>query len=148
MNRTAAVSFLAAEYPALMSEYKVSADDTAAGLKGPIDNTFRALGFEESALSEATSIGTSTATSSVVTLLRYFALRHFLSIAASKVDITVGTPQEGKQQSQAFRSIEKLLKAAQSEVSNLGLLDFGEFQLGRLTLDFLEPIPALGESLS
>lgn len=136
MNRSEAVTYLGEQFADLATDAGVTATDTAAGYKGPIDAALRLIGTSES------DIATADITSSVadyLAALDYTALLRFHRLYAVRVDISVGEPAVDKKRSQAFKAIGELLKQAKEAAEVAGVLDSADgWVLGRMQLDFLE----------
>jgi hypothetical protein len=139
MNRTAATTYLTEEYRELATNAKFTTQQTTDAYNIAIDMSLRYLSFEESALSTA-----DVAQADVLkyyALLDYFALKRFLKLLSILFDVTLPGPLQALR-SQAFKNVGILLERAESELANKGIVIGGNdsgYQLGRMTLDFLEP---------
>lgn len=137
MNRTEAVTYLGEQFSTIATELGVTATDTAAGYKGPIDAALRLIGTAEG------DIAAADVTSDVpayLAALDYTTLLRFSRMAAVRVDIEVGEPNVIKKRSQMFKAIGELLKQAKEAAEAAGVIDTANgWTLGRLQLDFLEP---------
>jgi len=137
MNRSEAVTYLDEQFSTIAGNLGVTAADTAAGYKGPIDAALRLIGTAEG------DIATADITSSVgnyLAALDYTTLLRFQRMYAIRVDVSVGEPAVDKKRSQAFKAIGELLAHAKEAAEVAGVLDSGNgWTMGRLQLDFLEP---------
>jgi hypothetical protein len=139
MNRLAASAYLSECYAELLNDAKFSTQQTTDALNGAIDMSLRQLGFDESVLASA-DVGQAD-TLAYLALLNYYALKRFATLLAIRFDVNISGAVSA-QRSQAFDRVRILMEEAAIEVQRLGF-DVGGtttgFELGRLTLDFLEP---------
>lgn len=137
MNRSDSVTYLSEQFGTIAAELGVTATDTTAGYKAPIDTALRLVGITE------TDLATAEVTANIVTYqtaLDFTTLQYLWRKASVRVDITVGTPAVSKKRSQVFAQIGDMLKAARSAAEDAGVLDgAASWQAGRIGLDYLEP---------
>lgn len=137
MNRSDSVTYLSEQFGTIAAELGVTATDTTAGYKAPIDTALRLIGTAEG------DIATADITSDVtgyLAALDYTALLRFQRMYATRVDISIGEPAVDKKRSQSFKNLAELLAQAKDAAIAAGVLDTANgWTVGRLNLDFLEP---------
>lgn len=138
MNRQAALDYLTQEFRELADDAQFQGTEQTEAYNAAIDNSLRQLGYEESALLTA-EVAQGNVTR-YIALLEYFALRRFAKVLAPRVSVSLPGPASA-QLNQAFSHVQALLDVAKAEVAAFGVDPGGaaSFQLGRMTLDFLEP---------
>jgi len=102
-----------------------------------INQALRALGTLQGDLPTATVLDAQVSDS--IALAEYYSLQRFARALALQVDITLDAPVESKKRSQMFTQVTALLALARADVKARGYLD-QSWELGRLSLDFIEPI--------
>lgn len=137
MNRAEALAFLNGEFSALGTKAGLTNTDTDAGWKAAIDAALRDLGVARADL-QTTTIAASL-DADFEALLRYWALQRVRSSLAAKEDVKLDGPGIDVKRSQLFKQVEPMLAEYRLEVEALGYGGAGA-SIGRLTLDFLEPV--------
>jgi len=102
-----------------------------------VNQTLRALGTLQGDLPTASVLDAQV--SDAIALAEYYSLQRFARALALQVDITLDAPVESKKRSQMFTQVTALLALARADVKARGYLD-QSWELGRLSLDFIEPI--------
>ncbi len=142
MDRTSAIDYLTGEYSEVVTEVKLTSDQTTTAYTNAIDMSLRQLGVADIDLSA--TIVSQSQTISFIALLNYYVLKRLVRVLALKYDVNVTGAIEAKR-SQAYEQIKQLFLEAEQEAINLGFNVGGivGFQLGSIQLDFLEPsLPA------
>lgn len=137
MLRVDALQFLNSQpaFRAFVADTGIGVEDNPAGWTSVIDATFRALGLA------TTGEVIATKEQDARLLLRYYALEQFADLYSLRVDLNLSTVGFDKKKSQAYNAIAERLKAARAAVEALGYVpSAGSVSIGRLTLDFLEPV--------
>jgi len=101
-----------------------------------LDQSLRALGYQESDLATATVDQAHVV--SYLALCDYYALSRFAKFFATRMDVSVA-PNISAKHSQVATHVNTLLKNAEKRLMQLGVGPIEQFQTGRFTLDFLEP---------
>lgn len=143
MDRTTATAYLTNEYQELATDAKFTTQQTSTAYSTALDMSLRFLGYQESDLATA---DVQAPILSYIALMNYFTLKRFSRLLAIRFDVEI-TGALKASRSQAFAQVEKLLIDAEMECINLGFQVGGisAFQMGRITLDFLEPDWIAGE---
>jgi hypothetical protein len=140
-TRVQAATYLASRYAKLITlvGQTSTAQDAPLGFQLVIDEALRALSVSESDLA-AYEVEDGTV-KNYLALLRYFALDKFLTDLSISASWSVDG--ESADDSKVFANVQKLLEAAKSEVQSLGYVvdSAGQFSIGTINLDFLEPDP-------
>jgi hypothetical protein len=139
VNRAAATTYLTEEYRELATDAKFTTQQTTDAYNMAIDMSLRYLGIAETDLATADVVQSSIL--KYIALLDYFALERFSKLQTVKFDVTLPGPVQAMR-SQAFKAIGVLLQRAENKLASLGIIiggSGGDFQVGRMTLDFLEP---------
>lgn len=137
MNRAAATTLLTTEYQELVVDAKFTTQQTTDAYNLALDMSLRQLGYQESDLPTADVLSPIL---SYIALMHYFTLKRFSRLLSVRFDVEI-TGALKASRSQAFAQVEKLLIDAEMECINLGFQVGGisAFQMGRITLDFMEP---------
>lgn len=139
MNRTSAIVYLTEKYRELSAEAKFTTQQITDAYNGSIDMSLRQLGYEESAL--ATADVAQSDVLKYIACLNYYALDRFVTLFALRFDVKAGSGAIDAQRSQISNHVVALRNLAAKELAQYGIIVGGanSFQMGRLTLDFLEP---------
>jgi hypothetical protein len=142
MNRASATSYLTEKYRELAAEAKFTAQQITDAYNGALDMSLRQLGYEESALATADVIQSNVL--KYIACLNYYALDRFVTLFALRFDVKAGSGAIDAQRSQISNHTVALRNLAAKELTQYGIVVGGaqSFQMGRLTLDFLEPSTA------
>lgn len=135
MNRTQALDYLTNEYSDLLTESNLDSDAALRAYSTAIDQALRTLGYAED---ELVSANVEDEVSEYLALLDYFALSRYVKVFAVRSDVSVSGAISASQ-SQAYKQVKELLDAATERLAGLGVSPTQAFQVGRFTLDFLEP---------
>ncbi len=137
MDRTTATNYLSNEYAELATDAKFTTQQTSTAYSTALDMALRFLGYQESDLATA---DVQAPILSYIALMNYFTLKRFSRLLSIRFDVEI-TGALKASRSQAFAQVEKLLIDAEMECINLGFQVGGisSFQMGRITLDFMEP---------
>jgi hypothetical protein len=138
VNRTSAKSYLTSEFAELAVDAEFTTSQTDTAYSTAIDNSLRKLGFVEEDL--PTADVSQADIQKYLKLLEYFVLKRFARFYAKDYDAKASTVDAKR--SQAFNMIEQLIAETRSELAVLGMIVGGgsdTFEMGRITLDFLEP---------
>jgi hypothetical protein len=144
LSRASTVTYLAAEFAALLTESGVGATDITAGLGPPVDNALRQMEVAEADL--ATTTVADADVSAYLALCEYYALARICRALANRGDIdarnTIGP------RSIVFQQARDLMQQAEAKCAAFGyaVTGGGSFEFGRLVLDYTEPITALLDS--
>jgi hypothetical protein len=145
MNRTDALEYLNSQpgFSAFALDTGLIPADQPDGYKVVIDSALLDLGVDYVALPAI--VVDNMYAADFRALLRYHALLTFADLYALRVDVNLGTAGLSKQRSQAYKAVKDRLDEARKEVESRGYgVSGGELQLGRMTLDFLEPASEWG----
>jgi hypothetical protein len=138
LARADLLAYAQSAYAALAAEIGQEVTDSPAGYQYPIDYALRQLGVEQADLAAGTIEDGDEDTAFL--LLDYAELtRASRALVIESADLRVGDVDEKK--SQRLAAVNKLLDAVKKELGALGYLG-GRMGLGRLNLDFLEPVGA------
>ena len=136
MTRDTLIAYLQGQYGGLAAAAGWSSWPTVA------DQVFRLFGVAEAGLP------TATADDSLIpdawALGDYYALRGICRALSTFADIHAGDPQVSKARSQVFKQTMQLLDQARDLVPAQYDVEPGDFALGRLELDYIEPIYGYG----
>jgi hypothetical protein len=143
VNRTDALAYLKEEYTELSTEAAFDADGELRVYSRAIDRALRDLGTDEASIGTAT-VTDHTAIIGFLALLDYYALERYARVFATRTDVSVSGALSAAQ-SQTFKQVMSLRKAAVDRLVQLGLGPVEQFASGRLNLDFLEPSESGGE---
>lgn len=145
MNRTSATTWLAERYRELVTYAKFTSQNTTDAYNGALDMALRQLGYAESALSTADVPDSSVL--KYLALLRYYALDRFATLLTVQFDVEAGQGAIKATRSQAYKAVlsEKSQAAAELTQYGINVGSVESFQMGRVTLDFLEPSAARSE---
>jgi len=137
VDRTTATNYLSNEYAELATDAKFTTQQTSTAYSTALDMALRFLGYQESDLATA---DVQAPILSYIALMNYFTLKRFSRLLSIRFDVEI-TGALKASRSQAFAQVEKLLIDAEMECINLGFQVGGisSFQMGRITLDFMEP---------
>jgi hypothetical protein len=139
MDRSAAAALLGQQYRELATDAEFSSQDTTDAYDAAIDMSLRQLGTQESDL--ATADIEQPNVLKYIALLNYYTLKRFSTLYSIKFDVEAGQKEIVAALSQAFKMITALLEQAAEELTQYGVFVGSSqgFQLGRMTLDYLEP---------
>jgi len=132
VTRSDIVAYLIARYGRLLAEAEVVMTDSVGGLKEPIDDALRAMGYAEADL--ATAAPTDTWGSLIY--VRYQTLLRIQEAIADRFDVTVDGDSFRLQQ--MIDNVEKLITKARDEmIATFGVASL-TVQSGTLNLGFLD----------
>lgn len=135
MKRATALDYLQNEYQEMATEVSFDSEQALRAYGIVIDQALRLLGYQEDELPTAdTRPDESTA---YLAALDYFALARFARVFSIRTDAFVSGLSVS--QSQAFGQVTYLKVEAAQRLAGLGFSPEDEMQMGRLTLDFVEP---------
>jgi hypothetical protein len=136
MNRDAALSYLQGEFADIATEAGIDQSPLLSAYGIVIDQSLRTLGYTESQLGSTNTHDDEV--DGYLALLDYFALTRFMRIFAMRTDVSVSGAISATQ-SQTFRQVKILRDEAEKRLNGLGLSPTTQMEIGRFTLDFLEP---------
>jgi hypothetical protein len=137
MMRSDAYTFLDGEFRELAVEAQWDGLTTTAVYNGAIDNAWRQLGVLEASLQ--TTVLDDSNIFPVQALLSYYALQRFWRAFSLRVDVNIAGSISATR-SQLTATVKQMLQQAQVEANGYGFYVGGDnFQMGRVTLDYLEP---------
>lgn len=139
MDRNYLGGLITGQYASLMTAAGLTnqqVGDRITGYGPALDNVMTQLGLAVSADDRNPTITTGLEQDATL-LTRYYALDWLLGLFAMQVDVK--SADESERASQRFTQVEKLLTRAQNQVPSKYALEPGDFEFGRLELDFLEP---------
>jgi len=139
MNRTDATNLLTQQYRELATDAEFTTQNTTDAYNAAIDMSLRQLGYQESDL--ATADVDQPNVLKYIALLNYYTLKRFSTLYSIKFDVEAGQKAIVASLSQSFKMITALLNQAAEELTQYGIFVGSSqgFQLGRMTLDYLEP---------
>lgn len=139
MDRSSAVNLLTQQYRELATDAEFTTQDTTDAYDAAIDMSLRQLGTQESDL--ATADVEQPNVLKYIALLNYYTLKRFSTLYSIKFDVEAGQKEIVAALSQAFKMITVLLAQAAEELTQYGIFVGSSqgFQMGRMTLDYLEP---------
>jgi hypothetical protein len=139
MDRTAATAFLTEYYRELTGDVKFTEEQTQAAYDGIIDNALLYLGYDASVW--ATADVPQADLIKYRLLLTYFALKRFITIYATRFDVTIEGAL-GAKRSQAYDRLKDMLAGIEAELAGLGISVGNStpgYSMGYINLDFLTP---------
>ena len=139
MNRASATTLLTQQYRDLAAYAKFTSAQITSAYDAAIDMSLRQLAYAETDLLTADVEQANTL--KYIALLNYYALKRFSVFAAKNFDAKAGKGQVEASRSQVFKMITTLLEQAAEELTQYGIFVGSSqgFQIGTMTLDFLEP---------
>lgn len=136
MTRDEALAYLQSEYAEITREAGFESSQELRAYSLVIDHALRTLGYAESALATVDTDEEDTA--GYLAALDYFALSRLLRTFALRTDVSLSGTLSASQ-SQAFKQLTQLRDEASARLTGLGFSTTNEMQVGRFTLDFIEP---------
>lgn len=139
MDRPTATAYLVEEFSDLATDSKFTSGQITSAYSTALDNSLRHLGYEETDLPTADVDQVNVI--KYVALLEYFTLKRFMRLYSLKFDVEAGNKAIVATRSQAFNMLKSLLGQAEADLARLGIPLGGvaSFEMGRVTLDYLEP---------
>lgn len=138
MDRSSAIPYLAEAYRDVTTDAGFSSQNVTDAFNGAIDNALRMLGYTEDVLS-ITDVPQNQIRP-YLALLEYYALKRFIRLYSLRFNVSI-TGAVSASRNQTFDALKQLLAEAEADCARLGYPVGGlpYFELGRLTLDYLEP---------
>lgn len=139
MDRADATSLLSQQYREIATDAEFTTQQTSDAYDAAIDMSLRQLGTQESDLPTADVEQPNVL--KYIALLNYYTLKRFSTLYSILFDVEAGQKAIVAARSQAFKMITVLLEQAAEELTQYGIFVGSSqgFQMGRMTLDFLEP---------
>lgn len=137
MDRTYLGTYLVGQYaPLLAAAGLTAATDAITGYGPALDSVMRQLGLAVQSVSADPAIPMGQESDALL-LTRYYALDWLLGAVGAVVDER--TADQSTKGSQLFDQIAKLLERAKAQVPGQYSVEAGDFVLGRINLDYIEP---------
>jgi hypothetical protein len=136
MNRENALNYVQNEFADIAAEAGLDQSAQLAAYSTVVDQALRTLGYTESQLGTANT--SDAEVDGYLALLDFFALNRYLRVFAMRTDVSVSGAISATQ-SQTFRQVKVLHDQAERRLNGLGLSPTEQIEVGRFTLDFLEP---------
>ena len=134
------MNFLMAEFSDLAAEAQWSGAQAVTVYIDATDSAWRQMGVAEADLPAAVLDDSNIP--AIRALVSFYTLRRLWRAFSLRVDVEI-VGQVKAARSQLTKAVQQMLQAAQVEASGYGFYVGGDsFQMGRVTLDFLEPAGA------
>lgn len=137
MNRTQALDYLTNTYAELATEANWAETARLFAYSLMIDQALRSLGVPEDTLMAAT-VTDGDDIAAYYALLDYFALMRFSTAFSTRTDVSVSGAINASQ-SQIWKQVNEMLLKAEMTLKGMGYSPSEQIEMGRMTLDFLEP---------
>lgn len=138
MNRIAATTYLTEQFRDVTADAQFTSQNITDAYNNALDNALRQLGYSEELL--ASTDVPQNQVQAYLALMEYYTLKRFIRLYSLRFSVTI-TGAVTASRNQAFENLKALLAEAEADCARLGYPVGGlpYFELGRLTLDYLEP---------
>lgn len=133
MTRAEALGYLANEFSSLLAAAGIAATDTDEGLGAVLDKGLRSIGATEEVATDTLQ--------AFLLFLDYHVLVRICRALAVKVDVSHSSPGMSRASSQAYAQAQAERDRAEQRLREAGLAGPGQWRLGRVFLDSIEPRP-------
>lgn len=137
MNRTQALDYLTNTYAELATEANWTETARLFAYSLMIDQSLRGLGVPEDSL-QTVQVTDSDDIAAYYALLDYFALLRFSTAFSVRSDVSVSGAISSSQ-SQIWKQVNERFVHAETTLKGMGYSPSEQIEMGRFTLDFLEP---------
>lgn len=139
MDRSSATTLLTQKYRELATDAEFTSQQTTDAYNAALDMSLRQLGYEEAALSTADVPQPDVL--KYIALMTYYTLDRFATLLAIRFNVKLGQGALEASRIQAFEAVKTLKSMAAVELAQYGVNVGGaqSFEMGRISLDYLEP---------